>query len=195
MESPISPPIEYPKIYEVNFLLMGTTSNQLDGNTYKSFGNNLIYPVQLYRNTDLLSLLNFLDTTYKNFLNSLIVEIGPFGEVEYDPKNNFISYEDFKDNLDEIRQTSRQGDIIAIIYTFSNRKLNNITSWYIRGFGNNRKIQKLDQYNYPNEWLLPEGSINIINEYNIKNKNDFNKIYPDLGIVGYINNGKYIAFT
>lgn len=182
----MEPPIEYPKIYDIEFLIRGTNPKNLSREVIGKMRLFILLAVIKYITVNLNDFLTDIRDRYKSFINSLKVKTGSFGEIEEDPRNNFISIGYLDDILDEIDQTSREGDIIH--FYISELSINtDIELFYISDFGNKRYVNvlKIDKTN--GNPVLPKEAKNVIDEYNIKTINDINNIYPDLNIVGYMN--------
>ena len=192
MEPNITPPIEYPKIYEINFLQKGTVLRKIDPIS-QDVVNEIAIQLRDIKNISLNVFLNRFDILYRTFIGSLPIKISPHGYTE-DPKDDFFSYEIFKNDLNDIEDTSREGDLVTIIIPSLKYKNDIYKVYYISGFGENRKIQRLWSDLIPEGYLLPENGINVVNSYNIITKEDINKIYPDLDIVGYVKDDDIILF-
>lgn len=101
----------------------------------------------------------------------------------------FVNENEVSDIIDKILTKSREGDILII----------GGQSYYISGFGENRKLivlgSKIVREDEVVKLVLPYEANIVIEEYNIKTKEDINRYYPGLNISGIINEeGRIIYF-
>lgn len=183
MESIITPPIEYPKVYKVNFFRYPFKVKDIINLGSLSLYEEFIEKVFPGRGNKLNNFLNKLDTEYPNFLAQVEV-LSEIKSKQENQINFFIIEDELKDNVNQILVESREGDILDFEDNFL---------YYISGFNKDRALHKLIKLD-EGTWILPYEANVIIEEYDIRNIEDVNRYYPGLNIDGIRNDEGRITF-
>ena len=212
---------EVPEIYHIDFLLPGTSVEKLsldmdkietEGNLWNFFGLPNYYKrllMSFYKTSafSLESELHRIERKYLKFLLKLPRKIGPYGEEDW--CDDFTSIEDFRENIDFILDTAKEGDLLYI----------GDRVYYISGFDEKRLAYPIPEYDNVDGLVLPEVSQkglftygahslddirnlylneeikNIMIDHKIWRLNNKESIYPNTDVIKRKNRGEYIYLS
>ena len=186
MEYPITPPISYPKIYKIFFT---EDKDLLEWNSVASIELNKFEDLLFeYTNKELSfeQLSSYIREKYKEFLEKIskkaeysrLNKVLGTNSIKFNPKDKeyFTSYNIIDSQLILIKNASIEGDIIEIQGSRTRFK------YYISKYNHNIKITRF--FHKDNDvyqgWVLPVEALKGIKLYDIHDRRDIEKYYPNM---------------